>query len=116
MQTSWVLQFVLTTLVLLGPGRRFYLKGYPALWRLAPDMNSLVAVGTTAAWAYSVVATFLPGLLPPGTVNVYYRGGGGDRDADPAGPVSGGAGQGPHVAGDQPVGRLAAAHGPCPSG
>ncbi|EEW25061.1 heavy metal translocating P-type ATPase [Rhodobacter ferrooxidans] len=73
MQTSWVLQFVLTSLVLLGPGRRFYLKGYPALWRLAPDMNSLVAVGTTAAFAYSVVATFLPGLLPPGTVNVYFE-------------------------------------------
>lgn len=73
MQASWILQFVLTTLVLLGPGRRFYLKGYPALWRLAPDMNSLVAVGTTAAFAYSVVATFLPGLLPPGTVNVYFE-------------------------------------------
>ncbi|MDO9638232.1 MAG: heavy metal translocating P-type ATPase [Pseudotabrizicola sp.] len=73
MQASWVLQFVLTTLVLLGPGRRFYLKGYPALWQLAPDMNSLVAVGTTAAYAYSVVATFLPGLLPPGTVNVYFE-------------------------------------------
>ena len=73
MQTSWVLQFVLSTLVLMGPGRRFYLKGYPALWRLAPDMNSLVAVGTTAAFAYSVVATFLPGLLPPGTVNVYFE-------------------------------------------
>ncbi|MDP2081067.1 heavy metal translocating P-type ATPase [Pseudotabrizicola sp.] len=73
MQTSWVLQFVLTSLVLLGPGRRFYLKGYPALWRLTPDMNSLVAVGTTAAFAYSVVATFLPGLLPSGTVNVYFE-------------------------------------------
>ncbi|MBP6581453.1 MAG: heavy metal translocating P-type ATPase, partial [Sphingorhabdus sp.] len=73
MQTSWVLQFVLTSLVLLKPGRRFYLKGYPALWRLAPDMNSLVAVGTTAAFAYSVVATFLPSLLPPGTVNVYFE-------------------------------------------
>ncbi len=73
MQTSWVLQFVLTSLVLLGPGRRFYLKGYPALWRLAPDMNSLVAVGTTAAFAYSVAATFLPSLLPRGTLNVYFE-------------------------------------------
>src|SRR5690606_12589958 len=43
MQSSWVLQFVLTTLVLALPGRRFYTKGFPALWRLAPDMNSLVA-------------------------------------------------------------------------
>ena len=73
MQTSWVMQFILTTLVLLGPGRRFYLKGYPALLRAAPDMNSLVAVGTTAAYAYSVVATFLPGLLPANTVNVYFE-------------------------------------------
>ncbi len=73
MQTSWLLQFVLTTAVLLGPGLRFYRKGLPALARLAPDMNSLVAVGTLAAWGYSVVATFLPGLLPAGTVNVYYE-------------------------------------------
>ena len=73
MQNSWYLQFVLTTLVLILPGRRFYQQGIPALLRLAPDMNSLVAVGTAAAYGYSVVATFLPGLLPEGTVNVYYE-------------------------------------------
>ena len=72
-QTSWVIQCVLTTLVLLIPGRRFYIAGFPALLRLAPDMNSLVAVGTLAAYAYSLVATFLPELLPAGTVNVYYE-------------------------------------------
>lgn len=72
-QSSWYFQFVLTTLVLAIPGRRFYLKGIPALLRLAPDMNSLVAVGTAAAYLYSVVATFAPGLLPEGTVNVYYE-------------------------------------------
>ena len=73
MRWSWLLQFALTTLVLVLPGRRFYLKGIPALLRLAPDMNSLVAVGTAAAWGYSVVATFAPRLLPEGTVNVYYE-------------------------------------------
>src|SRR5690554_4563344 len=73
MQTSWYLQFILTTLVLILPGRRFYTQGFPALMRLAPDMNSLVAVGTSAAYAYSVVATFLSGVLPAGTVNVYYE-------------------------------------------
>ncbi|WP_397474953.1 heavy metal translocating P-type ATPase [Pusillimonas sp.] len=72
-QASWYAQFVLTLLVLAIPGRRFYQKGFPALLRLAPDMNSLVAVGTSAAFAYSVVATFAPGLLPAGTVNVYYE-------------------------------------------
>ena len=72
-QASWVLQFVLTSLVLTWPGQGFYRKGFAALWRLAPDMNSLVALGTTAAYAYSVVATFAPTLLPPGTVAVYYE-------------------------------------------
>ncbi|WP_256081973.1 heavy metal translocating P-type ATPase [Massilia sp. YIM B04103] len=73
MQASWTMQFLLTTLVLAIPGRRFYQKGLPALLRLGPDMNSLVAVGTAAAYSYSVVATFLPQLLPEGTVNVYYE-------------------------------------------
>ncbi|ENR72534.1 heavy metal translocating P-type ATPase [Brucella abortus 63/294] len=73
MQNSWYLQFVLTTLVLFGPGLRFFKKGVPTLLRGTPDMNSLVVVGTFAAWGFSVVATFLPGALPEGTVNVYFE-------------------------------------------
>ena len=65
--------FVLATLVQFGPGLRFYRKGIPALLRLAPDMNSLVVLGSTAAWGYSVVATFAPGMLPEGTRNVYFE-------------------------------------------
>ncbi|MET4130540.1 heavy metal translocating P-type ATPase [Roseovarius sp. MBR-6] len=72
-QASWYLQFVLTTIILAGPGWVFYAKGIPALMRAAPDMNSLVAVGTGAAWAYSVVATFLPGLLPEAVRAVYFE-------------------------------------------
>lgn len=72
-QPSWLIQCVLTTLVLVFPGRRFYQKGIPALWRFAPDMNSLVAVGTLAAYGFSLVATFIPEVLPEGTVNVYYE-------------------------------------------
>ncbi|MBO0661462.1 heavy metal translocating P-type ATPase [Jiella sp. MQZ9-1] len=72
-QTLLMAQFVLTALVLAGPGRRFYAKGYPALFRGAPDMNSLVALGTSAAFLYSIVATFLPGLLPEGARGVYYE-------------------------------------------
>ena len=72
-QTSWVIQFVLATIVLFGPGRAFFTKGIPALLKLTPDMNSLVAVGTGAAWSYSVVATFLTGLLPEGVRAVYFE-------------------------------------------
>lgn len=73
MQNSWLLQFVLTSIVLFFPGLRFYQKGLPALWRRAPDMNSLVAVGTLAAYGFSLVATFASSLLPNGTIAVYYE-------------------------------------------
>ncbi|MCC5966386.1 MAG: copper-translocating P-type ATPase [Natronohydrobacter sp.] len=73
MQANWLIQFTLTTMVLAFPGIRFYAHGFPALLRGAPDMNSLVAVGTMAAYGYSMVATFAPALLPAGTVNVYFE-------------------------------------------
>ena len=69
----WLAQFVLVTLVLLGPGRRFLAKGIPALLRGSPDMNSLVAVGTGAAWAYSSVVTFAPALVPAASRAVYFE-------------------------------------------
>jgi Cu+-exporting ATPase len=72
-RASWYLQFALCSLVLFGPGLRFYRKGVPALLRAAPDMNSLTVLGTSAAWGYSAVATFLPAVLPAGTANVYYE-------------------------------------------
>ncbi len=72
-QWLYLFYFVLATIVQFGPGLRFYKKGVPALLRLSPDMNSLVVLGSSAAWGYSVVATFLPSVLPQGTVNVYYE-------------------------------------------
>lgn len=69
----WQAEFVLATLVLALPGRRFFLKGLPALARLSPDMNSLVAVGTLAAWAYSTIVTFAPGWVPPSSRAVYFE-------------------------------------------
>lgn len=72
-QRNGYVQFALTTLVLFGPGLRFFRKGVPALLRGAPDMNSLVSVGTAAAYGYSVVATFIPEVLPQGTANIYFE-------------------------------------------
>ncbi|REC58489.1 heavy metal translocating P-type ATPase [Rhodosalinus sediminis] len=72
-QASWLVQFALTTLILIGPGREFFLRGVPALLKGAPDMNSLVAVGTAAAWGYSTVATFAPGVLPADVRAVYFE-------------------------------------------
>ena len=73
MQALWVAQFLLVTAVLIGPGRRFFAKGVPALLRGSPDMNALVAVGTGAAWAFSTVVTFAPALVPPASRAVYFE-------------------------------------------
>ena len=68
-----LLLFVLTSIVLFGPGLMFFRIGLPNLLRGHPDMNSLVALGTGAAWVYSVVATFAPGVMPEGTAHVYFE-------------------------------------------
>ena len=68
-----LISFVLAAIVLFGPGLRFFRKGVPNLVRRTPDMNSLVVLGTSAAFAYSVVATFVPSLLPAGADHVYYE-------------------------------------------
>ena len=73
LQTLWLTEFLLVTLVLLGPGRRFFQKGVPALLRGSPDMNSLVAVGTGAAWVYSTLVTFWPTLVPAASRSVYFE-------------------------------------------
>ncbi len=72
-QTLYYVLFALTSVVMFGPGRYFYRHGWPALKNGSPDMNTLVMIGTSAAYGYSVVATFLPQVLPEGTVHVYYE-------------------------------------------
>lgn len=72
-RTLWALQAVLTALVLAGPGRIFLSRGLPALWRRAPDMNSLVALGTLSAFGYSLVVLLWPGLLPEPARVVYFE-------------------------------------------
>lgn len=56
------LRFALTQLFLVIPvaiaGYQFYLKGFPALFRGAPNMDSLIAIGTSAALIYSGINTF----------------------------------------------------------
>ena len=72
-KANWIIQCIFATAVLFGPGLDFYRRGFPALWRGAPDMNSLVALGTGAAYAFSLIATFLPQILPEGVSGVFYE-------------------------------------------
>ncbi|AYD00183.1 heavy metal translocating P-type ATPase [Neorhizobium sp. NCHU2750] len=72
-QNLYYLYFVLATAVIFWPGLRFIRIGLPALFRGYPEMNSLVAVGVLAAYLYSLVTTFAPGLLPEEARYVYYE-------------------------------------------
>lgn len=71
---SWGL-LVLTAAVMWWAGRHFYTRAWAALRHRAADMNTLVAVGTGAAFVYSLLATLVPdrfvalGIAP----DVYYE-------------------------------------------
>src|SRR5688500_4607219 len=58
----WV-QLVLTTIVVLWPGRQFYTRAWRALRHRTSDMNTLIALGTGAAYLYSLFATLNPGFF-----------------------------------------------------
>jgi Cu+-exporting ATPase len=58
------LQLGLATPVVLGPGRRFFRLAWAALRHRSADMNTLVSLGTGAAFLYSTVAVAAPDLFP----------------------------------------------------
>ncbi|MEO1294847.1 MAG: heavy metal translocating P-type ATPase, partial [Cyanobacteria bacterium J06636_16] len=77
---NYWLQLVLTTPVMTWCGQDFFTGGWKALKRRSADMNSLIALGTGAAFVYSVAATVWPaplataGVMPAGMMPpVYYE-------------------------------------------
>ncbi|HWA24866.1 MAG TPA: copper-translocating P-type ATPase [Lacunisphaera sp.] len=76
--TSRWAQFLLSTPVVLWAGWPFFVRGAKSLRSGHWNMFTLIAIGVGAAWAYSVVAFFGPGLFPPtmrahGVVDVYFE-------------------------------------------
>jgi len=71
---SYVLM-ALTVIVMGSTGRHFYVRAWSALRHRAADMNTLVAVGTGAAFVYSALATVVPDLFLRHGVrpDVYYE-------------------------------------------
>jgi Cu+-exporting ATPase len=70
------LQLVLTTIVVGGSGATFFRQAWAAARHGAADMNTLIALGTGAAWAYSAAATLFPGAFPAthhGAAPVYFE-------------------------------------------
>jgi Cu+-exporting ATPase len=72
--TTWhVAEWLLATPVQFWAGRRFYRAGWGELKHASPGMNTLVMMGSTAAYGYSVLAILVPGLFPAGTANLYFE-------------------------------------------
>jgi len=71
---GWMgIEWLLTTPVLFYAGARFFRTGFAELRHLNPGMNSLVMIGSSAAYFYSVVALLLPDIFPAGTAESYFE-------------------------------------------
>ncbi|HYY97093.1 MAG TPA: HAD-IC family P-type ATPase, partial [Pyrinomonadaceae bacterium] len=64
---------VVTLPVLAWSGRQFFESAWNGLRNHNTNMDTLVALGTGAAWVYSVVALAAPGLFPAGTAGMYFE-------------------------------------------
>jgi Cu+-exporting ATPase len=62
-QTNFIIQLILQTPVQFWVGWQFYRGAWAAARHKTTDMNTLIAVGTSAAYLYSVAATFFPQLF-----------------------------------------------------
>lgn len=72
---NWMVQFALATPVQFWAGWRFYRGMWAATRHGTADMNTLIAVGTSAAYLYSAAATFFPQWFTGGGLEptVYYE-------------------------------------------
>ncbi len=66
-------QLALIAPVMFYTGWPIHRTGWLALSHRTADMNSLITLGTIAAFGYSLVVTVAPGVLPPGVRQVYYE-------------------------------------------
>ncbi|MDR3512196.1 MAG: copper-translocating P-type ATPase [Caulobacteraceae bacterium] len=79
MQASNWIQLVLASPVVVWAGAPFFARGWRSLAQRSLNMFTLIALGTGAAYAYSLLATFAPGVLPPafrgmdGAAPVYFE-------------------------------------------
>ena len=60
---NFIVQFLLALPVQFFAGKDFYKAAIPALKNRTANMDTLVALGTTAAFAYSTVVTFIPNII-----------------------------------------------------
>jgi len=72
LRITWFGAALLTLPVLFWSGSDFFTGAWAALKHRAANMNTLIALGTGAAWLYSVVAIVFPGIFPEGTSEPFF--------------------------------------------
>ena len=68
----FVLSGIVTLPVMFYSGGQFFTGAWAALKRHSADMNTLIALGTSAAWIFSTVALLFPQIFPEGTAEPFY--------------------------------------------
>lgn len=72
LMNHWV-QFILITPVMIYVGAPIHTIGWLTLRHRSAEMNTLITLGTSAAYGYSVLATILPRVLPTNVRDVYFE-------------------------------------------
>ncbi|MEH0875522.1 copper-exporting P-type ATPase CopA [Pectobacterium cacticida] len=72
-QTSWLVVSILTLAVMVLAGGHFYRNAWRCLRNGAATMDTLVALGTGAAWLYSIIVTLWPDFFPMAARHLYYE-------------------------------------------
>jgi len=73
-EREWIwIEFALASPVQFYAGRQFYKIGWTEMKHLSPGMNSLVMLGSSAAYFYSVLALLVPSVFPEGTATSYFE-------------------------------------------
>ena len=72
-QLSWGIVGLVTLLVMLTTGRHFYQGMWRAIQARSANMDTLIALGTSAAWIYSMLVVTVPQWFPADTRHVYFE-------------------------------------------
>ncbi|WP_372830641.1 heavy metal translocating P-type ATPase [Pontibacterium sp.] len=72
-QLGWLVVGLVTLLVMLFPGRHFYIGAWKSVRNHNANMDTLIALGTGTAWLYSMAVALAPDLLPELARHVYFE-------------------------------------------
>ncbi|GGN14340.1 heavy metal translocating P-type ATPase [Shewanella putrefaciens] len=73
MQLGWGIMGLITLFLLVTTGRHFYQGMWRALKAKTTNMDTLIVLGTSTAWAYSMLVVILPNVFPLDTRHVYFE-------------------------------------------